>query len=75
MLDLEKYPALLTTAEVAEATGLSVRRIRTMIASGELPYRNAGRAILVPKSVMSEVFEPTLAGAKLARAATSDASS
>lgn len=63
MRDLEQYPDLMTTAEVAEATGLAQRRIRTLITAGELPYRQAGRHILVPKSVLPEVFAPDLAAA------------
>lgn len=71
MLDLEKYPALMTTAQVSEATGLSPKRVRALITSGELPYRYAGRALLIPKSVLPEVFAPELSAAlEAAREAT-----
>lgn len=46
---LEKYPPVLTVAQVAEILGCCEKNVRKLIASGELIAIRVGRLIKVPK--------------------------
>ena len=48
------YPDLLTTADVASLTGLSVQTIRNEINNGHLPGCRIGRKLYVPKQALIE---------------------
>ena len=50
----EDYPDLLTTADVATLTGLSVQTIRSEINNGHLPGCRIGRRLYVPKQALIE---------------------
>lgn len=52
MKALEDYPALMSVAEVAKATGMGERLVRTAIAEGQLPHVRWGRRILVPRPAL-----------------------
>lgn len=58
MEDTSSYPDLMTVADVVAVTKVSEGRVRSMIRCGQLPHRRAGRVILVPKSVLADVFAP-----------------
>jgi len=46
----------LTVAETAEVTGVSVRHVRTMTSSGELPSKKLGERILIPVDALRSAF-------------------
>ena len=48
------YPDLLTTADVATLTGLSVQTIRSEINNGHLPGCRIGRRLYIPKQALIE---------------------
>lgn len=48
------YPDLLTTADVASLTGLSVQTIRNEVNNGHLPGCRIGRRLYIPKQALIE---------------------
>jgi excisionase family DNA binding protein len=52
--------------EAARAVGISPRKARYMVASGEWPHRSAGRAILIPTQALRRWLEEKPEGGNLA---------
>jgi excisionase family DNA binding protein len=46
----EKLPSFLTVQDVADLLGMSIRTVRRMIATGELPVYRFGRSIRIAES-------------------------
>lgn len=46
---------LMNTTEAAEALGVSVRRVRQLIADGKLPAKNLGRDYAIDASALESV--------------------
>jgi excisionase family DNA binding protein len=46
---------LLNTAEAAEKLGVSIRRVRQLIAEGKLPAHNLGRDYAIEEAALADV--------------------
>jgi excisionase family DNA binding protein len=59
---MEQAKALLSTDEVAKATGLDVKTVRASIARGDIPGQRFGRLIKVPRWWVDQLLHgPTAA--------------
>lgn len=56
----EKYPdsVLLTTTQIAEATGVSAQTVRRAVRDGRLPAFETGKIILIEPSAVDEWIKP-----------------
>ena len=56
----EKYPdaVLLTTIQIADATGVSAQTVRRAVRKGKLPAFEAGKLILVEPHAVAEWITP-----------------
>ena len=51
---LSDYPAMLTTKDVAEITGLHVHSVRRLCKDGKIPNMKFGQKVMIPKDIFTE---------------------
>lgn len=54
---LEKYPPVLSVADVAQILGITPKTVRNLIKNGEIASIKVGRLIRVPKDRLVEYLE------------------
>jgi excisionase family DNA binding protein len=58
-------PKLLRAQEVAEITGLSVAKIYSMAAAGDIPALHAGTSVRIPLAALEKWIEANTAGGEV----------